>query len=325
MRIAFINNFFNAGGSSLASFNLAQTLSKNHEMMFAGCVDGPFREKFSKLGQTYLFANNNFEYDQNLTDHLNRFSPDVIHIFVPGSQQLSFIGTLPKCKLFASVLCGQTVGFDTSKFNKIFFSSEYQRSLSPNVSNFEIVKYGICSTESITQQREAPVFGRVSSFCPSKMIHDTIYCSARMPNNNFIIGGEILDRQYFDGITAYLNYTDAKNTNIFANVSDEQKQEIINSCDVYHYPSSNEAFCFSILEAFSCGKPVISYRNSAIPEMLETDEWLCDDFESLLELTKKMASTSAQDRQTIGMKNFDLYKKYGVDIYAQKIEQEYRN
>jgi hypothetical protein len=37
-----------------------------------------------------------------------------------------------------------------------------------------------------------------------------------------------------------------------------------------------------------------------------------------------MASTSAQDRQTIGMKNFDLYKKYGVDIYAQKIEQEYR-
>jgi hypothetical protein len=59
--------------------------------------------------------------------------------------------------------------------------------------------------------------------------------------------------------------------------------------------------------------------------MLETDEWLCDDFESLLELTKKMASTSAQDRQTIGMKNFDLYKKYGVDIYAQKIEQEYRN
>lgn len=325
MRIAFINNFFNAGGSSLASFNLAQSLSKNHEMMFAGCVDGPYREKFSKLGQTYLYANNGFEYGQTLIDQIHGFLPDVVHIFLPGSQSLSFVDALPKCKLFASVLCGQSIGFDASKFNKIFFSSEYQRSLSPNVTNFEIIKYGISSAEAVSQQRESPVFGRVSSFCPSKMIHDTIYCSARMPNNNFIIGGEILDKQYFDGVVSYLNHTGAKNTKIFANVNEDQKQEIINSCDVYHYPSSNEAFCFSILEAFSCGKPVISYKNSAIPELFETDEWLCEDFESLLAMTKKMANTSAQDRQTIGMKNFNLYKKYGVDIYAQKIEQEYRN
>jgi len=325
MRIAFINNFFNAGGSSLASFNLAQTFSKNHEMMFAGCIDGPFRKKFSKLGQTHLFANNNFEYGQPLIDLLHSFNPDIIHIFIPGAQSLLFIDALPKCKLFATVLCGQPVTFDHTKFKKIFFISKYQQAMSPLVNNGDIVRYGISSTETIAKQQEIPSFGRISSFCPSKMIHDTIYCAARMPENKFVIAGEILDKTYFEGLSAYLNYTGSQNTKILTNINDEQKKEIINTCDVYHYPTSNEAFCLSILEAFSHGKPVISYRNSAMTELFETDEWLCDDFESLLELTKKMASTSAQDRQTIGMKNFNLYKKYGADIYAQKIEQEYNS
>lgn len=92
-------------------------------MMFAGCIDGPFREKFSKLGQTHLFANNNFEYGQPLIDLVHSFNPDIIHIFIPGAQSLSFIEALPKCKLFATVLCGQPVAFDHTKFKRF---SSYQ-------------------------------------------------------------------------------------------------------------------------------------------------------------------------------------------------------
>lgn len=323
MRIAFVNNFFNSGGSSLASFNLAKQLSISNEMAFIGCVDGPYREKFSKMGETRLCLDRGFDYDDSCVEYIHKFAPDVVHVFLPGSQNPSFFGKLPGCKKFASILCGQSVGFDHKIFNKVFFSSEYQKSLSPWVDNGEIVKYGINSSEVITAQSETPVFGRVSSFCPSKMIHDTIYCAARMPENQFIIGGEILDRSYFDGVSAYLNYTGAQNTRVMANINEEQKLNILTSCDVYHYPSSNEAFCFSILEAFSHGKPVLSYADSAIPELFDGDEWLCKDFEDLLDRTKKMASLSAQDRQTIGMKNFDLYKKYNVDIYAQKIAAEY--
>lgn len=323
MRIAFVNNFFNSGGSSLASYNLAKQLSANHEMTFIGCVDGPYREKFSKLGETQLYLDKGFDYDNSCIDYIHKFNPDVVHVFLPGLQNPSFFSSLPKCRRFASILCGQQVGFDHTQFNKVFFSSEYQKSLSPWVTNGEIVKYGINSSETIKEQSDVPVFGRVSSFCPSKMIHDTIYCAARMLDNQFIIGGEILDRAYFDGVAAYLNHTKAQNTRVMANINEEQKLNILTSCDVYHYPSSNEAFCFSILEAFSHGKPVLSYADSAIPELFESDEWLCKDFEDLLDRTKKMASLSAQDRQSIGMKNFNLYKKYNVDIYAQKIAAEY--
>ena len=323
MRIAFVNNFFNSGGSSLASFNLAKQLSTSNEMAFIGCVDGPYREKFSKMGETRLCLDRGFDYDDSCVEYIHKFAPDIIHVFLPGSQNPSFISKLPQCKRFATILCGQSVGFDHSQFNKVFFSSEYQRALSPWVTNGEIVKYGIESSEFIKEQSETPVFGRVSSFCPSKMIHDTIYCAARMPEHQFIIGGEILDRPYFDGVVSYLNYTGAQNTRVVANINEEQKLDILTSCDVYHYPSSNEAFCFSILEAFSHGKPVLSYEDSAIPELFESTEWLCKDFEDLLDRTKKIASLSAQDRQTIGMKNFNLYKKYGVDIYAQKIAAEY--
>lgn len=323
MRIAFVNNFFNAGGSSLASFNLAKQLSPNHEMTFIGCVDGPYREKFSKLGETRLCLDRGFDYDDSCVEHIHKFAPDIIHVFLPGAQNPSFISKLPQCKRFATILCGQSVGFDHNQFNKIFFISEYAKALSPWVTNGKIVRYGIESSEYIKEQSETPVFGRVSSFCPSKMIHDTIYCAARMPEHQFIIGGEILDRSYFDGVSAYLNYTDAQNTKIMTNISEEEKNKVLTSCDVYHYPTSNEAFCLSILEAFSHGKPVLSYEDSAIPELFESTEWLCKDFEDLLDRTKKIASLSAQDRQTIGMKNFNLYKKYGVDIYAQKIAAEY--
>lgn len=319
MRIAFINNFYNQGGSSLAAYELAKKLSKENEMAFYGSVDGPFREKFEELGATYLLRSQHFEYDQHIVDLISNFNPDIIHVFIPGEQQLNYFQSLPRCKRFVSVLCGQTVGFDESQFDKVLFSSNYQVSLNQHIKNYEIIRYGVESKELYTPQKQNVVFGRIASYCPSKMIHDTVYCANECRDNKFIIAGEILDPSYFKSINAYQKYFGNDNIEIKGSVSNEERDLIMNDIDVYHYPSSNEAFCFSILEAFANKKPVISYKNSAIPELFDTDEWLCDDFECLVDLTKKMAELSPDERTVIGESNYLKYKQHSTDLYASKI------
>jgi glycosyltransferase involved in cell wall biosynthesis len=321
MRIAFINNFYNAGGSSMASYELAKAFSKNHEMMFVGSVDGPFREKFGKFGQTLLWSSKNFDYGQDITEKLEAFNPDITHVFIPGSQNPQLFSRLPGKKKFATILCGQAVGFDPAQFNKIFFSSNYQAKLSPNVSNYKIVRYGISTDKKIKEQSEHPTFGRISTYCSSKMLHDTLLCASELRANNF--AGEILDSQYVIGLQAYAAHLELKNLLMESNITDDRKNEILSSIDVYHYPSSNEAFCFSLLEAFSHGLPAISYKNSAIPEMFDTDEWLCDDFEQLIEKTKLMASKSKKERQEIGINNFAIYQSHSPEIYVKTILNSY--
>ena len=323
MRIAFVNNFFNTGGSSIASYELAKSFSKDHEMMFVGCIDGPFREKFCELGETLLWSSKGFDYGQDITSKLEKFSPDITHVFIPGEQNPSLFSRLPGAKKFATVLCCQRIGFDPLAFNKVFFSSEYQRNLNSHVKNCKIVRYGIRSDEKIKEQSVFPLFGRISSYCPSKILQDTLLCASEVETNNFIIAGEILDHQYAKSLQAYAAHFNLKNLQMESNISSERKNEVMSMIDVYHYPSSNEAFCLSILEAFSHGLPAISYKNSAIPELFDTDEWLCDDFEQLIEKTKLMASKSKQERQEIGMRNFNVYKKYGTDIYAKTIFDSY--
>jgi glycosyltransferase involved in cell wall biosynthesis len=323
MRIAFINNFYNQGGSSLAAYELAKKLSPQNEMSFYGSVDGPFREKFSSIGESHLVRAQNFEYDMHLIDLVNKFNPDVIHVFIPGEQRLGYFNYLPKCKRFASVLCGQTIGFDTTQFDKVLFSSKYQVDLNPHVSNYEIVRYGVECNEIESAQKDIPVFGRIASYCPSKMIHDTLYCANECRENKFIVAGEILDPAYFKAMNAYRKYFGNDNITIKGSVTDDERQQIMNEIDVYHYPSSNEAFCFSILEAFANKKPVISYKDSAIPELFDSDEWLCDDLDGLVDLTKKMQSLSKEERQQIGNVNYLKYKQHSTEIYADKINNLY--
>jgi hypothetical protein len=53
--------------------------------------------------------------------------------------------------------------------------------------------------------------------------------------------------------------------------------------------------------------------------LFDTDEWLCDDFECLVDLTKKMAELSLDERTVIGESNYLKYKQHSTDLYASKI------
>jgi glycosyltransferase involved in cell wall biosynthesis len=52
-------------------------------------------------------------------------------------------------------------------------------------------------------------------------------------------------------------------------ISEESKPEYYNMADVFVFPSELEGFGLVLAEAMSCGKPVVSFDNSSIPEVVE--------------------------------------------------------
>ncbi len=59
-------------------------------------------------------------------------------------------------------------------------------------------------------------------------------------------------------------------------VSEGRKIELLQSCGVYLQPTHFEGFGVAILEAMSCGAPVVTSAVGAVPEVVGDAALLCD-------------------------------------------------
>jgi glycosyltransferase involved in cell wall biosynthesis len=83
-------------------------------------------------------------------------------------------------------------------------------------------------------------------------------------------------------------------------------------------------FCFSVLEAMSAAKPVISYKLDAVKEFFDTDEWLADNPDDMLNKTEKLINLKPNEREAIGAVNYQNYLKHSAKNFAQRIIAEYQ-
>ena len=326
MRIVFINNFFNPGGSAKTALALAEKFYEKNEMRFYGFWDGCFRAKFSDFGLTKLLPSINFDYGFELIADLESFDPDIVHIFLPGAQNPSYINLLPsKAKKFITVLCEQKIAFDNKNFEKVLFLSNYSKNFNKSVDNSLVIRpsYDYNFLEKV--QRSKPVLSRVSAFCRSKLLDHTFSAAAMFKKNDWVIAGEIQDQNYYKNLISTKELMGLKNLKIISNLSDSHKDSIINDCDIWHYPTSSETFCFSVLEAMAAKKPVISYKLDAVKEFFDSDEWLADSYDDMLEKTGRMISLSPAERTKIGISNYKLYIKNSSEFYADAVMKEYEN
>ncbi|MCL5771808.1 MAG: glycosyltransferase family 4 protein [Actinobacteria bacterium] len=70
-------------------------------------------------------------------------------------------------------------------------------------------------------------------------------------------------------------------------VSDEELVTLYNQASLFVYPSIFEGFGLPVLEAMSCGLPVITTDTSSIPEIYPQSEFLLDPFDEV-EMAKKI-------------------------------------
>lgn len=62
-----------------------------------------------------------------------------------------------------------------------------------------------------------------------------------------------------------------KNVHFVGWVKDQQKDKLLNKCDVFVLPSYNEGLPISLLEAMSYGKPILSTETGGIPRILKNN------------------------------------------------------
>lgn len=336
MKILHINNFFNPGGSAAACYfaakGLKNLLENSIEQEFIGCVDGKFRYKMGELGLTFLCPYKpNFSYDTDLIErHIKSFNPDIIHVWLPGKENPQYFEYLKKIqtKKLITVLCCQPIGFDSSIFNHVCFLSNYNKNLSTNIAtNVSVIRGGVDEPALYYNQEHASdneynVFGRIAAFCPSKKIEDTVECAKCLPNNKFIIAGEVLDNNY----ATHIKNIAPANVILYFNISELTKAQILSSVNIIHYPTTNESFCYSIVESLSYNKPVISYDNSAIPEI--TDHKVANSplilVSSLQDLIIKTAAFSLKEYSPkISNPAAVYYKEYTTKKYSTNIRNLY--
>ncbi len=106
------------------------------------------------------------------------------------------------------------------------------------------------------------------------------------------------------------------------NVSDENLNLFLNNATALIYPSLFEGFGLPVVEAFSCGIPVITSRGTAMEEIAQNAAYLFDP-NNVEELTQAMylqASEKAknQDKATLGL---EVAKQYNWDKSAELLWQ----
>ncbi len=91
------------------------------------------------------------------------------------------------------------------------------------------------------------------------------------------------------------------------NVSDTELCQLYNLCHAYVFPSLHEGFGLPVLEAMSCGAPVIASNNSSLPEVVGMQEALFDPLNEADIAAKLLRVLQDEDfRQTLiehGVKN----------------------
>ena len=194
MNILHFVNFYNGGGSTKTCFEHVKNLT-NHQHFFIGSDEGEYKNYFSQIGKSYsIYRDSNFNYPELFVKEIIRKNKiDLIHFYLPGHENPSFLRSIDLPKI-CTFLCGQVAGFDGDIFDHVRFISEYNKNLnSEKLSNFKshsVVRCGLGSKSEVfppPKRNKEIIFGRISAFCPSKRLLDTLECAkyrcAALPNN----------------------------------------------------------------------------------------------------------------------------------------------
>ena len=102
-------------------------------------------------------------------------------------------------------------------------------------------------------------------------------------------------------------------------VSDLELVKLYNLCALFVFPSKHEGFGLPVLEAMSCGRPVIASNTSSLPEIIIRDDMMFDPL-SEMEIAQKITEVLTNDKfaNTIAEYGLERSKNFSWDISAQK-------
>jgi glycosyltransferase involved in cell wall biosynthesis len=170
----------------------------------------------------------------------------------------------------------------------------------------------------------------VGSFSPAKSIDVLIKSMkeviATEPKVTLILAGDGYLREYLVELTQELKLSD--NIIFWGQLVNEQKRLLYNASDVFILPSKSEAFPIVILEAATCGLPIIVSDIDRIKSIITDDQngltFLCGDSH---DLSKKIISCIKNDelRKRLGSTAREGVKQYDWAHIASLYDQLYKS
>jgi len=231
----------------------------------------PFRELFA----TYdlLHVPHNFDYVFNpsktiITLHDALFMRMNENAFDHLTMRREVPFLVQKCK--GIITCSEssksdivnTLSVDPSKIDVIYWGVDHR--IFKEIEDKDYVKGSLLNRFSISR----PFFLSVSCNSERKNTHRLVEAYLRLlkndPNNDLVLVWE--NPPYF--IKEMISKANASSRILFlSNVNDYELMLLYNGATAMIFPSSYEGFGLPVLEAISCGTPVVTCKNSSLPEV----------------------------------------------------------
>ncbi|HET8829583.1 MAG TPA: glycosyltransferase family 1 protein, partial [Pelobium sp.] len=194
-----------------------------------------------------------------------------------------------------------------SEFSKADLMQTYQL----NADKIDVVYNGVSSAFRQTDKLlkdEIPYFIYVGAIHPRKNVLNLLKAFEAFKTQNPELNHQLLlvGRKSWQlvAIVKYLKKMKFRRDVLFnKNVTDEDLNLLINNATALVYPSFFEGFGLPVIEALSCGTPVITSKGTAMEEIAQDAAHLFNP-ENIDELTKKLyeqASGKAENERKIGL------------------------
>jgi len=164
--------------------------------------------------------------------------------------------------------------------------------------------------KSKKKKKNKITFIYLSNLIPSKGILTFLNAIKYLNNSNYknfnsIVIGRKVDEVFYENVTKIIN--NFKNISYLGSIYGNKKNDEIKKSHVLVFPSKylNETYPVVLLEAMSAGVPVISYKNGAIPEIIEHNK---TGF-----LVKKYNFVEFAKYMKVYLKNKQLIKNHGLN------------
>lgn len=265
-----------------------------------------------KFEDEYSVYYDDIEYPQ-IEKYIKKISPDIVHACPGGGVDHDYIEKAAKVvPVTQTIMCPRQPG-NKKTVMKTVVPSEYVFGLQKEVQNvlyidhpFDILDYKLDPKKGYDRKyfqiphdkiivlsfgnyrRENKHFMKIANAYKNKSVHFVIRTERKY--------------KYFTGRDRI--------TVINRKLDENEKISLFNIADIFLYPTSHEAYGIVFLEAMSQKTPIISYCESAMPEVIGNGGLLAplNDIKHMMELLNHLVMNPDQ-RSRIGENGYQLVRR----------------
>ena len=293
------------GGTQLSVHHWAKFLDRSkYKISVLAMKKGGLSEKFETHYPVYY---DDIDYP-NITDFIEKLNPDIVHACPGGGKPHDYITKAAKfVPVTQTVMCPRKA----SNLNDVAMSivpSKYV--LSDYNATFNKRHFGMPEDKIIVgslgnNRRENSHFLKIAR-------------QANKGNVHFVIKTNLKYKHY---IKQRLLLSKKCGTIINKFLTEDEKMSLFKCFDIFLYPTSNEAYGIVFLEAMSQKIPIISYNDTAMPEVIGEGGLLAPlhDTESMTKLLDDLVKNEGK-RKELGLAGYNLVMKRNL---PQDIAKQY--